>query len=695
MSSNTATDNNNWRLDQNGKMIKSACEFNYFRTEFYELPRPRPTTVNVIFRELRRAVRGDIHALLDDVKFGTHNVRLIERSGIKSFHVDLITKEVKQEFITTVMQSYSKVITVYPLVQDLTKVTVGGLSWEISDREILSYLNKFGDFSCMPKDITYCKDSRGYWSAERVFTANDIAIEIPSFTTIFGKLITIRYKDQPPTCRLCDSRDHKGFECPLNPNFKRRDDASAASTGDPAANRKEAGLNASSAPDASSTNNEDHADQNNDAVIQDGVPAVTLINDTSLPNSDSVTSVAQISVSAAGISNSASSPQLTNASLTSDSTPPVITHVSSPSFASVVQSSGSASVSTTSVSHPVQMSTSSVSPASSNKQAHAKPAILKFLSSNPSPAIKILKPSGHNTKLSLNNKSKSSSSRVNAPWSRYVGPKKIPYQGRKIVQGDTVPDQVPHPVVDMDYYENESFPLLYPQSGSLKSPLDRGEPPFGVKKIPETMKERTKRKSVLSGQQSNDANASHSDVVSKVGEVKSLLSDDQINPSDTDPEKMEFALNELQSLLDKEDVKKDNESSTSGEAVSNQIEDSHELLNKAAPDKRETLRDLITYDMSLLNNCHANAAVPSTSGVASPAFQTLINNQIDKMKFSDEPDSDDDAAPPPKREKQESPPGIDELPVLKNSSVDNADEPSVSSKSGLKSEYLDEWAKVD
>ena len=219
--SNLANDGE-WRLDHNWKVIKSASEFNFFRTEFYEIPRARPTTVNVIFRELRRAVRDDIHALLDDVKFGTHNVKLIERSGIKSFHVDLINKDIKQEFITTVMQAHSKVITVYPLVQDLTKVTVGGLSWEISDSEVLKYLSNFGDFSRLPKDITYCKDGRGYWSGERVYTANNIAIEIPSYSTVFGKLLTIRYKDQPPTCRLCDSRDHKGFDCPLNPNLRRR-----------------------------------------------------------------------------------------------------------------------------------------------------------------------------------------------------------------------------------------------------------------------------------------------------------------------------------------------------------------------------------------------------------------------------------------------------------------------------------------
>ena len=209
------------RIDTNtGSIVRSAAAENYYRLEFFESPRPRPTSVNVFFLELENAYRSDCHEYLDAIGFGPHNVKLVDKSGARSFVVDLIDKNWKKELITRTMKTLRSKYRVYPCVQDVVAVTVGSLSWEISDQEVLNYLCKFGEFSRDPKDIIHSVDARGYHSAERVYHADSIATEIPSYTTIFGKRLSIKYKDQPPTCRICDSKDHKAYECPNNPNYK-------------------------------------------------------------------------------------------------------------------------------------------------------------------------------------------------------------------------------------------------------------------------------------------------------------------------------------------------------------------------------------------------------------------------------------------------------------------------------------------
>ena len=163
----------NERIDTNtGNIVRSAAAENYYRAEFFKSPRPRPTSVNVVFLELENAYRGDCNEYLDAIGFGPHNVKLVDKSGARSFVVDLIDKNWKKELITRTMKTLRSKYRVYPCVQDVVAVTVGSLSWEISDQEVLNYLCKFGEFSRDPKDIIHSVDARGYHSAERVYQKN-------------------------------------------------------------------------------------------------------------------------------------------------------------------------------------------------------------------------------------------------------------------------------------------------------------------------------------------------------------------------------------------------------------------------------------------------------------------------------------------------------------------------------------------
>ena len=549
-------------------------------------------------------------------------------------------------------------------VQDLSKVTVGGLSWEISDSEVLKYLSNFGDFSRLPKDITYCKDGRGYWSGERVYTANNIAIEISSYSTVFGKLLTIRYKDQPPTCRLCDSRDHKGFDCPLNPNLRRRNhrDSTSVMNGSAASQDNSNSTQIGEPVKDASQSTGGQGDIANVQKDQDDAASVQNMQNGNLA-SENVVAVS----SAPSLSNVVSAPQASSTSQSSisvvvpSSSELVVAHASVQSFASVV-SSVPASVTSASTGHLPQ--------AAKTGSEQSKPAILKFLRTNPLSSIKIVNPpSGLN--------------KSNRPKSSRVGP----YKKRRSSFVDTIPHTRPDPVFDVDVYDADSFPkLLYPQSGSLKSPLDRN-PQLGVKKIPEAMKDRAKR-SKLSAQENSESSLSQAVVGNKVDEVHALLSEDQVNPSESDPERMEVVLTELQSMIDKVASEDDN-SSTAGEVVSSMSEDSHK--DKSVPSKREILHDMFDYDMSLLKNCHAKAAGGSSSNVTSSDFKDLIHDQINKLDFVD--DDSDDSAPSIKRDTQVSV-GTVALDTAVSDPVNLPESTPRDPKSELNSDEAN-WTKVD
>ena len=144
----------------------------------------------------------------------------MKKIGNKTFFIDFCDVDSKKLFMSAVARSFSEKYHAWPLVQDCIKITVGSLPLQIKDDLIFKYLRKFAEITdetvihkTHPKYTTYLN--------ERIYTVNKLIYDLPSYTWIGGRQLSIRYRDQPQTCKLCDKKNHKAFACPLRTTLEK------------------------------------------------------------------------------------------------------------------------------------------------------------------------------------------------------------------------------------------------------------------------------------------------------------------------------------------------------------------------------------------------------------------------------------------------------------------------------------------
>ena len=293
---------------------------------------------------------------------------------------------------------------------------------------------------------------------------------------------------------------------------------------------------------------------------------------------------------------------------------------------------------------------------------HARPKILNFLASTPVKASS-KPPSVLQPKVIP---------KVKAPWVHVTSARrKIPYNRRSSTLGDTIPHKQPPPNFDIEVYDNDSFPrLFYPQSGSLKSPLDREVllGPIGskVRRTPTTLSQHAKRPKVVDTVTPQE----------KYDVVNSMLSED--SSRQVDPKKMEVALKDLQVVIDTENEKND--------AATSDLEDNTPLFDgKIVEDgKRDGLRNIINHDIGLLKNCHGKNQGSSSTNVLDPTFQKLLSDAIDKLEVqnkdnvaqrADPISTSDGTKPPEENEKNIDPDPPDNTIAQTVDNVNDKDSP--------------------
>ena len=197
-----------------GKLIKSAFGTDFFRNKFNGKKQPRPNAIHLMFlgEEYGRK-REHVHAYLEEIGVDFKCCVDINKIGQQSYILEFINIEWRRFAITNTLRSFGKKYKVYPLVPDTINVHVGSIPPYMSDKIVLQYLRCFGTFSDDPNDITVEEDEFKISTGTRIYTSTDIVTHIPSYTWINGEQLTINYRHQPFTCRLCDRRGHKAKDC--------------------------------------------------------------------------------------------------------------------------------------------------------------------------------------------------------------------------------------------------------------------------------------------------------------------------------------------------------------------------------------------------------------------------------------------------------------------------------------------------
>ena len=213
-------DESNGRVDDFGNYVKNLedlPEVLIKLAKFNEEKRVSPNAVVLTFKDDdydAKFDRKDVYACLKLLKADFSSVRSIYRCGGRSFTIDFNNGTWKKYVISQINKFYSDKFKVHSEVQDVTKVTVGGLPVHISDSDVLEFLKIFGDFSDDLDDVIHKFDENGAHMGERVYSASKIAIDIPSFWWLYGHQVSFKYVCQPQTCRLCGRRGHRAFHCP-------------------------------------------------------------------------------------------------------------------------------------------------------------------------------------------------------------------------------------------------------------------------------------------------------------------------------------------------------------------------------------------------------------------------------------------------------------------------------------------------
>ena len=206
------------RFDEFGNFIKNAYDHNFFRNEFQGDVIRQPFAVHLTLKtfdtEKRHAEFDDVYDCFAEIEMNFTKVTSVEKIGIKTFFIDFCDIDSKKLFMSTIARSFSEKYHAWPLVHDSIKITVGSLPLQIKDDMVFKYLRKFAEITdetvihkTHPKYLTYLN--------ERVYTVNKLNYDLPSYTWICGRQLSIRYRNQPQTCKLCDKKDHKAFSCPL------------------------------------------------------------------------------------------------------------------------------------------------------------------------------------------------------------------------------------------------------------------------------------------------------------------------------------------------------------------------------------------------------------------------------------------------------------------------------------------------
>ena len=607
-----------YRFDESGKRIGNASQHNYFRLKYHGTPRKRLTSVNVVFFRKKNADRRDIHRVLRDINLGPEQIKLLDRAGARTFTCDCVNKAWKKALCARILQSHSHECRTYPMVSDRVKVTVGSLEDEITDAEVLAYLGEYGDFSHNTEDIIYLRDSDGYYNAERVYTCNDLITDIPSFTIMYGKQVSIRYKDQPMTCRLCDSREHRAADCPLN--LQRN------------SNRNTRAVTSNSTMAITSSGISNVAGASSE-------PLLTTAGSTSSP----ISSINEPS----GITSQTNDAviQANRSGLAKTST--VTTNFFDVS-ASLVSTSASQGTSGSGVNGPSISSTIEMK----NSQMHSRNGRVNAAWAVKNPLITVHKLK----KVHIINERKKSS----------------PYFSRRMTSfGDTVQDEQPSPSFDVEFYhEINDFPVLTPKTGTFKNPLDRTRH-LGVTKIPQSMKDRNKRR-LKNKQRDSLANDTASCPESDSSSNEDMITDKRI------PDTVEEALADMVKVPADVDtgvsVAENNPVSTpvteaasqsSNSQVQTSVSDrklvteevlpttstnntelrgtsepiapevSTELRGTSEPIvpkvSKSDLEERVNFDIALLTNCSSKAAKPTGTNIHDNVFQELLADCIGKV----------------------------------------------------------------
>ena len=206
------------RYDEYGRFVKNVQDENYFMDRFRHKTIVQPLAAVLVLTEYNRPVRGDVYHALHEIGVPYQNVKGFHKSGIRSFTLKFINKTWKNFAIDKVLQKFSQKYRLYSLVPEFTKVTVGEIPDEMTDEDVLSYLNLFGEFSS--DNVVYLEDDMGRLTDERVYTGKNLLADLPSYAVLFGCNLTIRYRKQPYTCRMCGEQGHKSYECPNDPRNK-------------------------------------------------------------------------------------------------------------------------------------------------------------------------------------------------------------------------------------------------------------------------------------------------------------------------------------------------------------------------------------------------------------------------------------------------------------------------------------------
>ena len=156
----------------------------------------------------------NVYDCLEAIEMDFNKALSIDQVGVRTFCIDFCDLDAKKYFMSSIAKSFSEVYKTYALVQDSIKVTVGKLPLQIKDNVIINYLRKFGEVT--DEEVVY-KQHYKYktYLCERVYTVNKLIYELPSFTWINGRQLSIKCRRQPQTCKLCDKKDHTARNCPL------------------------------------------------------------------------------------------------------------------------------------------------------------------------------------------------------------------------------------------------------------------------------------------------------------------------------------------------------------------------------------------------------------------------------------------------------------------------------------------------
>ena len=206
------------RYDEFGNFIRNAYHLNYFRNEFQGEEILMPLAVNLTLSTLdtdKETVDFDnVYDCLSEIGMDFEKVLAMDKVGAKTFCLDFCDCDAKKFFLSTIAKSFSEKYKAWALIQDSTKVTISSLPLQIKDDVIFKYLRKFGDIE--DENVIYKTHYKhGTYLNERVYTVSKLKYELPSYTWIYGRQLSIRYRKQPHTCKLCDKKGHKAYNCPL------------------------------------------------------------------------------------------------------------------------------------------------------------------------------------------------------------------------------------------------------------------------------------------------------------------------------------------------------------------------------------------------------------------------------------------------------------------------------------------------